>query len=196
MARSKIIDVTTDLQTDSGSVLWSIVQGEQLEYPITLSFISNVGLSGAYTFEAVVMEAENNLSTADIPTTPMPSGVNTTLTVRVPLDRGTWNAQGVYNREEVVYYAGLYYKLSYGTNYTSSSTPDIDTTWEVHVPNKIYVQFPSTLSSTWSVQPNLERPVYGFFELSVTENNTPGYARTWKPMRGLVQFLYSPTKVV
>jgi len=35
MARSRLTDPTLDLVTDAGAVLWSMVKGEQLEFPIT-----------------------------------------------------------------------------------------------------------------------------------------------------------------
>lgn len=57
MARSKIGALTVDPIRDSGSVLLSLVKGEQLEQAVTLSFSSNV-LAG-YVYEAVVVEAAN-----------------------------------------------------------------------------------------------------------------------------------------
>jgi hypothetical protein len=48
----------------------------------------------------------------------------------------------------------------------------------------------------WVVQPSLVATIHGFFELRVTEPAGGVYQRTWKPMRGLVEFLYSPTAVV
>ena len=41
MARSQLTEISEDLNTDSGSVLWSLVRGEQLEFPITMNFIEN-----------------------------------------------------------------------------------------------------------------------------------------------------------
>jgi hypothetical protein len=193
MARSKITSPSSDLQSDSGAVLWSLVQGEQLEFPVTLKFLTN---AYGYTYEAVIMEANNVEGNATIPTIARPGGENTTLTVRVPLERGAWNPATAYDREDVVLYNAEYYKLKSGTARVNATTPDLDPYWEDYVPNQVYIQFPSTLSATWSVQPTTESPVYGFFELSVQELSGAVYRRTWKPMRGVVELLYSPTKLV
>jgi hypothetical protein len=192
MARSKILSPTVDLQSDSGGVLWSLVQGEQQEFPVTLSFLTN---AYGYTYEAVVIEG-NNLGDGVIPTAAKGSGINTTLTVRVPTEKGTWNPATAYDREDVVLYNGLYYKLSFGTARVSATVPSSDSLWVEYVPNKVYIQFPSSLSSNWTQQPTTEFPIYGFFELSVQEPVGGIYQRTWKPMRGLVELLYSPTKLV
>ena len=37
MARSQVTAVSQDLQSDDGSVLWSLIQGEQLEFAVTLT---------------------------------------------------------------------------------------------------------------------------------------------------------------
>jgi len=73
MARSPISTISSDLITDTGSVLWSIVQGEQLEFPITLNFLTNAGVG--YTYEAVVMEAKNVAGDPTVPILAMPSGL-------------------------------------------------------------------------------------------------------------------------
>ena len=40
MARAKLNEITEELISDSGAVLWSFVRGEQLEYPIVLNLLS------------------------------------------------------------------------------------------------------------------------------------------------------------
>ena len=57
MARSRIRSRGVQLQSDNGAVQWSLVQGEQLEFSITLNFITT-GLTG-YAFEASVIEGDN-----------------------------------------------------------------------------------------------------------------------------------------
>jgi len=278
MARSQLADVSTDLQSDGGSVLWSLVQGEQLEFPITLNFIENVGLD--YTFEAVVMEAANISGDASVPIVARTGGMHTELVVRVPTDKGTWNPTTVYEREDVVLYNELYYKLSVGSGYISATPPDTDTShWATYTPNRVYIQFPADLSTAssnsvtitsatpgvitwashpfvegnpvifggtaaptglvlgttyyvtstsltvdtftvsatvggaaiatsstgtdvtatkpaWEVQPTTISSIHGFFELRVTEPSGGVFRRTWKPMRGLIEILYSPTNLV
>ena len=206
MARSNILNATQDLQTDGGSVLWSIIQGEQLEFPITLNFITHTHGDGtgpgSYIYEAVIMEADNVQGSDDIPTIAKPSGVNTTLTVRVPPNEGNWLANTQYDREDTVQYpsdSGTWYKLKQNRDNTSAVTPNTDTAYyELYVPNKVYVQFPAqlTLSPAWGVTPTTISKVRGFFELRVTEPTGGVYTRTWKPVRGLVEFSYSPTQLV
>jgi len=193
MARSKLTDSGDDLINDSGTVLWSFVKGEQLEFPVIVNFITN---PAGYVFEAVIVEAANTSNQTAKPTTIQPAGVQTTLVVRVPTNRGTWDAPSAYNTEEVVLYNGLYYKLLSGSGRVSAVTPDSDPLWEVTVLNKIYLQIPKTLGATWSVSATVGFPVYGFFELRVTEPTNSILTKTWKPIRGMVEILFSPTEIV
>jgi len=195
MARSRLTDPTLDLVTDAGAVLWSMVKGEQMEFPITLNFISDASVksSGNYVYEAVVVEAKNVAGQEDKPTLVQPSGVTTRLFVRLPRYIGVWTATQAYNKEEVILYNGLYYKLLSGVARVSATTPDLDTKWEVTTLNKIYVQFPSTLGTGWAVQPLASSATYGFFELRVTEPTDAVFTRTFKPVRGMVEILFSPT---
>jgi hypothetical protein len=197
MARSRITNTTEDLLTDSGAVLWSFVKGEQLEYPITLDFIESTS-TVPYSYEAVVIEALNVAGQTDRPVTNKPNGVQTVLTVRVPLYRGVWDSAQAYNTEDVVLYNGLYYrKLREATEAVVNSTiPSASTKWTTTAPNRIYVQFPLTLGGTWAVEPQVDSPVYGFFELRVSEPSSYGFPRTWKPIRGMVELLFSPTHLV
>lgn len=195
MARSRLTDTSQDLVSDGGSILWSMVKGEQLEFPITLTFIedASVKLSNNYTYEAVVVEAQNILNQSDRPTTVRPGGVKSTLFVRLPVFLGAWSAAAAYTKEEVVLYSGKYYKLLGGINRVSSLAPDLDPQWEQTALNKIYVQFPANLINTWTVQPLVDSPVYGFFELRVTEPTDTIFTRTFKPVRGMLEVLFSPT---
>lgn len=196
MARTPLLNTSTDAQTDSGGILWSLVCGEQLEFPVTLSFIENVGVG--YTYEAVAIEGANIANSGAIPDTVRAGGVQQTLVVRVPTDRGVWNGATAYNREDVVSYSTKYYKLASGTSRVSATLPNVDPLWVEYTPNKVYIQFPSTLSvsAAWSVGPTPTAAVYGFFELRVTEPTGGVYQRTWKPMRGLIEILFSPTELI
>jgi hypothetical protein len=199
MARSRITDTRQDLITDSGAVLWSIVQGEQLEFPVVLNFIEDASVkpSNNYIYEAVVIEAANVLGQTTRPTQVQLGGVQTRLFVRLPIYLGIWSAALAYNKEEVVLYSGKYYKLLGGVNRTNSITPDLDPLWEETLLNRIYIQFPDTLSLNWlSAVPQVDSPVYGFFELRVTEPTDPVFSRTFKPIRGMVEILFSPTAQV
>lgn len=194
MARSKITETKDDVIEDSGSVLWSFVRGEQLEFPITLNFVRDV--TAGYTYEAVVVEADNVPEDEKVPTNIKSGGVQTKLVVRVPVYRGTWDPRQAYNKEEVVLYNGQHYKLAYGAARISSVSPELDSAWETADLSKVYLQFPKTLGATWTVQPTVGYPVYGFFELRVTAPVDSIFQRTWKPVRGMVQILFSPTEIV
>ena len=194
MARSKLTETKDDLIEDSGSVLWSFVKGEQLEFPVTLNFIEDV--TAGYTYEAVVVEADNISESDSVPTNIKSGGIQTKLTVRVPINRGTWDQNQAYNREEIVLYNGKYYKLTHGVARFNPVPPTSDAAWEEANLSRVYLQFPKLLGSNWSVQPTVGYPVYGFFELRVTEPNDSVFQRTWKPIRGMVQILFSPTEIV
>jgi hypothetical protein len=191
MARSRLLDPANDLITDGGDVLWSFVRGEQLEFPITLNFVENV--MAGYTYEAVVVEADNVAEQTTTPVTVKDGGITNVLVVRVPTNRGNWDSAQAYNKEEVVYYGGKYYKLVSGVALTNITTPDLDPNWLETSLSKVYLQFPKTLGSTWAQVPTVTTPVYGFFELRVTEPQDNIFRRTWKPIRGMVEILFSPT---
>jgi hypothetical protein len=199
MARSRITDTRQDLITDGGAVLWSIVQGEQLEFPVVLNFIEDASVkpSNNYIYEAVVIEAANVLGQVTRPTQIQLGGVQTRLFVRLPIFLGTWAAPNAYNKEEVVLFNDKYYRLLQGAGRVSSTTPDLDPLWQETLLNRIYIQFPDTLSQNWlSAVPQVDSPVYGFFELRVTEPSDPIFSRTFKPIRGMVEILFSPTSLV
>jgi hypothetical protein len=194
MARSSLLETSDDLINDSGSVLWSFVKGEQLEFPISLNFVEDV--TTGYTYEAVVVEALNVANQTDRPITIKPSGVQTVLVVRIPTKRGNWDSAQAYNREEVVFYNNIYYKLLKGAGRVNSTPPSSDPLWQVTTLSKIYVQFPASLGNTWQIAPVVGSAVYGFFELRVTEPTDNIFRRTWKPVRGMVEILFSPTDIV
>lgn len=197
MARSRLLLPKTDLISDAGTVLFSFVQGEQIEYPMTLGFIEQIyARDNNYTFEAVVVEAANVLGQEEYPTNYRENGEYKTLFVRLPVYLGTWQSTAAYNKEEVVLYSGQYYKLLSGAGYISNTAPNLDTNWVETTLDRIYVQFPSDLASTWLVKPTPSTPCYGFFELRITEPLGSVFVRTMKPVRGIVEILFSPTEVV
>jgi len=194
MARSQIVNTSEDLQTDTGAALFSLVQGEQFEYAVTLAFLENAALG--YGFECAVMEGLNVSGQTEPPLVAKPAGQTDQLTVFVPVWKNTWNPATAYDRDDLVKYAGAYYIKLVGTGVVDATTPDASPNWAVTQANKVYIQFPASLSDDWAVQPNTASNVYGFIELSVTEPIGGRYQRTWKPLRGRVEFLYSPTKLV
>jgi hypothetical protein len=191
MSRSKLTVIEDDLINDGGNVLWSFVKGEQLEFPITLSFITDASL--AYTFEAVVIEAANEVEQETKPLDIKTSGIQTPLSVVKPNTPTVYIPSNTYSYGDIVLYNSKYYKCVVINTTDAATSNDFV---EINI-NDIYIRFPSDLGSTWAIQPKVGYSVYGFFELSVTEPANPsGYRRTWKPIRGMVEILFSPTDVV
>lgn len=194
MARQRLVAPTNDVISDGGAVLWSFVKGEQLEFPVTINFITE---ASGYTYEAVVVEANNVDGQADPPTQALPGGVQTALNVRIPqLLPQPWQGTTQYTQGQVVSYNQKYYELQSGMNRANNVAPNLDPYWVETILNKVYIQFPSTLGQGWTVQPKVNSPSYGFFELRITEPANPVYQRTWKPVRGMVEILFSPTDEV
>jgi hypothetical protein len=81
MARSKITSASKDLIKDNGSVLVSIIQGEQLQLELTLNWLIN--LTG-YEISAVITEALND-GKGNVPLDVLTSGVVTTLPLLNPV---------------------------------------------------------------------------------------------------------------
>lgn len=196
MARARINVISDDLIQDAGAVLFSFVKGEQLEYPITLDFVQSTTYN--YTYEAVIIEGNNVSGQEEAPNDIAPSAVSTVLPVRIPTYRGVWDAAQAYNTEDVVLYNGEYYRKDREATegVINATPPSSSTKWISTTSNRIYIQFPETLGSTWAVSPKVGSPVYGFFELRVTEPSTFSFKRTWKPVRGMVELLFSPTALV
>jgi hypothetical protein len=78
MPRSNITSASKDLIYDDGSVLVSVIKGEQTRLNITVGWITN--LSG-YTITAKIIEADNVQGSGQIPSTAASSPTVTTLTV-------------------------------------------------------------------------------------------------------------------
>jgi hypothetical protein len=192
MARSRISGREIDLQKDNGSVLWSFIQGEQLAYQIAFDWIDNMN---GMTVEAVVVEAKN--TPGEIPSEVLPSGKQDKLTVYQPPYKSEWSNTVTYAKADLVHVAleGKYYQSLIAGNigHVPSASP---TQWVEYGPNNIItILFPSTLSVNYAVAPLPDKPIYAYFELALNEP-TSTFSRSWKPMRGLVEFLFSPTQIV
>ena len=193
MARSRINANTVSVTKDGGAVLFSIVLGEQLEFPVELDFIEDV--TQGYTFEAVVIEGLNATGQEEPPTEAKGDGRQDILTIRLPNFTGNWNSLTTYSEEEIVLYDNIYYK-QLNLSHNSTTAPSDDAAWAVTTLNTLYVQMPDTLGTNYAQSPKVDVPVYGFFELRVTEPAGGAFQSTWKPVRGMVEILYSPTEIV
>jgi len=192
MARSLIAQTTLDPASDPGSVLFSLVMGEQLEFPVDLSFYPD---ASQLVFKPVVMESDNQPGQSSPPLSVKTGGASTLLTTRLPSFRGDWT-NTVYSRGDLVQYAGTYWELSQGGSYKTLTDPARDPLWRPSGLNRVYVRFPLTLGSNWSQKPTPTSSVYGFVELACTENPMTSFPYTWKPVRGVVELQFSPTQLV
>jgi hypothetical protein len=182
---------TTSLVTDTSSVLWSITQGEQLEFNVTISFITD--LEG-YIFEAVVIEADNTSSYKLRPLTVQTNGKKLRLETRL---HDTWSPNRLYAAGELIRNGSVVYeRLVSGVSLTA---PNVDTTnWAINTKrsaSEVFIRFPESLSQNWIEKPTVSKNVYGFFELRVTEPVLV-FPRTWKPIRGMIEIAFSPTVLV
>jgi hypothetical protein len=146
MARSKINSASKDLIEDDGSVLVSVVEGEQIHMDVTLNWLTN--LTG-YTITCKVVEADSsNLTKGSYPTQEVTNGQITTLDIL-----------------------------------------DSDIT-----DNQFKIVIPEDLIDSWTTQPAPEKPTYGWIGLEIRDVGVGNEQQIWKPMRGLVEVLYSPSE--
>jgi len=150
MPRSRINSRSNDLLKDDGAILLSIVKGEQVQFEVTLGWLTN--LTG-YTITPKIVEAnvvglDTDSTTDDLPTSKQTGGQVKTLTV------------------------------------IDSTVTD----------NKFKLVIPEDLVDLYVTQPTPEHPVYGFFGLEIRDNGVGNQQQVWKPMRGLVEILYSPSE--
>jgi hypothetical protein len=191
MARSRIAVPTKDPISDNGAVLWSIVQGEQLEYPVDIEFIDD---AEDYLYSSYMIEAENVEDQEEKPEKYLSSGVVTALDVRVPTNMGAWAAGSAYNATEIVLYEDKWYVRLNGTGVIDATPPSDSEDWEKTVPNRVWIKLPKELSLDWTIQPDANYNTYGFFELLVREPSGL-FPKRWKPVRGMVEFCFSPIEI-
>jgi len=195
MARSTINTPSNDIRSDSGSVLFSLILGEQIEFPLDLTF-ANIDVE-LYVLDAVIIEGDND-GIGSMPDKILEGGASDTVNIRVPINKGTWDAIAVYDQGDyVIYDDGIngeqtYIKIEYDAG-ADPTTPDISYMWQPHIKTVVYIQIPSTIGSNYDVAPLVDKHTYGFFELKVSEPITSPFRQTWKPTRGMVELLFSPT---
>lgn len=60
--------------------------------------------------------------------------------------------------------------------------------------NQFDIVIPQTLIANWNTTPEPDKPIYGFIGLEIQDTASGNNQQIWKPMRGLVEVLYSPTE--
>jgi len=78
MPRSKITSKSQDLITDNGSIIASVIHGEQTRINITASWITNLA---GFTITAKIVEGDNVQDLGEIPLTARDTPVVTTLPI-------------------------------------------------------------------------------------------------------------------
>lgn len=150
MARSRINSRSKDLIDDNGSVLISVIEGEQIHMDITLNWITNLS---NYTLTAKIVEADSSqldYSRDELPTLEQQNGQVVTLAI------------------------------------IDSDPTD----------NTFKIVIPENLVDAWVTQPRPTKPSYGWIGLEVRDSGVGSLQQVWKPMRGLVEVLYSPSEAV
>jgi len=144
MGRSRITSPSKDTIADDGTALISLVDGEQIQIEITVSWMTN--LSSA-TITAKVVEGDND-GNGTVPKTAKSGGQVTNLDII-----------------------------------------DADNT-----DNIFKIVIPETLIDSWSQAPTPDSPVYGFIGLEIDDGGIGTAKQVWKPLRGLIEVLYSPSE--
>lgn len=60
--------------------------------------------------------------------------------------------------------------------------------------NEFKIVIPDNLIDSWATQPTPNTPVYGWIGLEISDTGVGDAQQTWKPLRGLVEVLYSPSE--
>jgi hypothetical protein len=194
MSRTKLTVAGTDLVTDSGNVSWSFIKGEQLEMPVDLALL------GGAPNQNFIFECDYVESTGDTVT---PLGAKGSITVRYLRHRGAWSATGEYSPGDCCVYDGKGYMRS-GTTGINATPPASSPLWSQTSVNTVFLQFKSDFVNNFVRQPAVGAAATAFFELAVKEQLTAVESpnvnnlmpRIWKPVRGRIEVLYSPTSEV
>jgi hypothetical protein len=147
MARTRINSRSKDLIKDNGSVLVSVVHGEQIKLEMVLSWLTN--LSG-YQITAKAAEADM---------TGVSSSNNELPTQRTALE--------------------------------PAELPILDSD---PADNKFDIVIPELLIANYATKPTPNAPVYAWLDLEVVDTGVGDARQVWKPFRGLIEILYSPTE--
>ena len=146
MARSRINSASKDLIGDDGAILLSVVEGEQIQIDMTLSWLTSLQ---DYTVTVKIVEADM-------------TGV----------------ASGSYPTA-----------IKVGGQVTELSVIDATVT-----DNTFKIVIPENLIDSWTTQPTPQSPTYGWIGVEVRDPGVGTARQIWKPFRGLVEVLYSPSE--
>ena len=151
MARKRINSKSKDLIKGQGSVLISVIDGEQTRISLTAGWLTTLV---GYTITAKIVEADS-------------SSINHTDPTSLPTAKQS------------------------GGQVTTLPIIDADVT-----DNTFNIVIPEDLVSLYVTQPSPEKPAYGWIGVEVADTGVGNAQQIWKPMRGLVEILYSPSEEV
>jgi hypothetical protein len=66
----------------------------------------------------------------------------------------------------------------------------------VNTDNTFKIVIPENLIDSWATQPTPQSPTYGWIGVEVRDGGVGSAQQIWKPFRGLVEVLYSPSEEV
>ena len=67
---------------------------------------------------------------------------------------------------------------------------------DVTTDNTFKIVIPDDLIALWTTQPSPNSPAYGWIGLEVADSGLGNLQQIWKPFRGLVEVVYSPSEEV
>jgi len=171
MARSSITSKSKDLISDDGSILVSLIKGEQTQIAVTLNWITNLN---GYIITPKVIEGANN-SSGTLPTQVHQTNPNIRLL-------------------QVLYTTGG--NLTLDANASTTGSANNNNTFTLVFPEDLITQGGSgSNDGSYNVQPDINKPVYGFLGVEVKDTGTGPLQQIYKPFRGLVEIRFSPTEV-
>ena len=173
MARSRISRANIQISNDDGSILQSLVAGEQQHTNLTFSWITNLD---NYMVRAALIEADNtNLPVETTDGTPMyPTSLRQGATTQyLPFGyRPTTGGAVVYSDPDPL------------TGFVSLAGIEDAT-------NIVTMVWSEGLVDAFTTQALPNRPAYGFLGVELRDNNTGSAQQIYKPLRGLIEFRYS-----
>jgi len=154
MARKRINSKSKDLLNGPGTVLMSVIDGEQIRMSITAGWLTN--LSG-YTITCKIVEADT-------------SNIN-----HFAADKD--------DRLPIMPQAG--------GQVVDVSIIDLDVN-----DNAFEIVLPENITDGFTTMPLPEQPAYGWIGVEIADAGVGANQQIWKPFRGLVEILYSPTEAI
>ena len=179
MARSQITRANLDQTSDTGTLLQSLIRGEQLQTNVALGWFTNIN---GVTLTPRLIEADmTNVSFSNGRAEPYPSTVRSgAQSMQLPICYQFRAASGpggtVVDGDLRTESANTPYTIALDTGFTSNSFTII---WD------------DAIGTGWQQAPRPDRPSYAFFELEVRDTGAGDKQQIYKPLRGLIEVRYS-----